>query len=115
MTPELLRQLLSEGESSRLDYKVGQYPFVGATDGEKSELLKDVVAMANAWREADAFIVIGVKEVPGKPAELVGISQHLDDAQLQQFVNSKVNRPIQFAYGEHSIEGHSIGVIRIPL
>ncbi len=75
MDNDLLNGLLLQGESSHLDYKSEQYRFVGASDGEKAELLKDILAMANAWRESDAYILIGVKEQPGRKAEIVGTSQ----------------------------------------
>ena len=51
--------------------------------------------MANAHRESDAFILFGVQEVDGDVAKVIGISGHIDDAHLQQFVNEKTNRPIQ--------------------
>lgn len=115
MDIELLQRLLAEGESSHLDYKSEQYPFVRATDTDKSELLKDVLAMANAWRETDAYILIGVKENPGQRAEVVGITDHLDDADIQQFVNAKTKRAITFSYKPFEIHGKTIAVIRIPL
>jgi len=115
MDLSLFKQLLAEGESSRLDYKSRQYPFVGATDDQKSELLKDVLSMANAWREADAYVLVGVQEEKGKLARTVGIVDHLDDAAIQQFVNQKTNRPIQFAYSEFQAEGHVVAAIRIPV
>ncbi len=115
MDINLLHRLLAQGESSHLDYKSEQYRFAGGSDGDKSELLKDVLAMANAWRETDAFILIGVKEHKGHKAEIVGITEHLDDAAVQQFVNSKTNRPIQFSYTEFEADGKTVGVIHIPL
>jgi len=115
MDEDLLRRLLAEGESSHLDYKSEQYPFISASEREKSELLKDVLAMANAWRDSDAYILIGVSEVPGRIAEVVGVREHLDDAGLQQFVKAKTNRPIQFSYREFEIEGRFVGAIHVPL
>jgi hypothetical protein len=50
MTEDLMERLLYENESAALDFKMDQYPFVGATDDEKGELLKDILAFANAWR-----------------------------------------------------------------
>jgi hypothetical protein len=111
----LLKRLMAEGESSRLDYKSQQYPFVGVSDGQKAELLKDILAMANASREVDAFILIGIAEQPGGRPRIVGIADHLDDADLQQFVNSKTNRPIKFSYVEFSVEGMTLAAIRIPV
>jgi hypothetical protein len=112
---QLLNRLLAQGESSHLDYKSGQYRFVGATDGEKSELLKDVLAMANAWRDSDGYILIGVRERPGQKAELVGVTDHLDDADLQQFVNSKTKQPVRFSYTSFEADGRSIAVIHVPI
>jgi hypothetical protein len=43
------------------------------------------------------------------------VSHHLDDAQLQQFVNSKVQRPAVFSYNSVNVDGPDIGVIAIPL
>jgi hypothetical protein len=45
-----LESLLHEDESTSLDFKRDQYPFDAATDEQKSELLKDILAFANAWR-----------------------------------------------------------------
>jgi hypothetical protein len=59
MNNELLERLLYEEESNTLDFKRDQYPFVKASDNEKSELLKDVLGFANAWRRSEAYIVIG--------------------------------------------------------
>jgi len=55
--------LLNEEEGTTLDFKSKQYLFAGATDEEKSELLKDILAFANAWRRSDAYILLGVEEV----------------------------------------------------
>jgi len=98
MDNNAIEQLLNEQESTSLDFKRDQYLFVDAADADKSELLKDVLAFANAWRRSDAFIMIGVDEVRGGRSVPVGVSSHLDDASLQQFINSKVQRPIALSY-----------------
>lgn len=115
MDINLLRRLLAQGESSHLDYKSEQYRFAGASDGDKAELLKDILAMANAWRDTDAYILIGVKEEPGRKARVVGITEHLDDADLQEFVNKKTNRPIHFSYKPFEAGGRTIAILHIPL
>jgi len=114
MNDELMESLLHEEESSALDFKRDQYPFVGATNDEKSELLKDVLAFANAWRRATAYILIGVEEVKGGRSIVHGVTQHLNDNDLQQFVNSKTTRPVQFSYEAFSFEGKQVGVITMP-
>jgi len=111
----LIDELLNEEESSTLDFKEEQYKFVGENDIAKSELLKDILAFANSWKRTDSFILIGVKEVKGARSEVVGINQHIDDAQLQQFVNSKTQKPLTFAYKTLSFEEVQIGVIWIPV
>lgn len=114
MNDGLMEQLLHEGESSALDYKRDQYPFVGATDEDKSELLKDILAFANGWRHADGYVLIGVDEVAGGRSTVVGINHHLPENDLQQFVNSKTSRPATFSYRAYPFEGKQVGVITIP-
>ncbi|MCJ7503838.1 MAG: ATP-binding protein [Acidobacteriia bacterium] len=114
MNDALIEQLLDEEESASLDFKADQYPFSGATDEEKSELLKDILALANAWRRADAYILIGVEEVRGGRPKVKGVQQHLADAALQQFVNSKSQRPVEFRYEAFAFEGAQLGIIYIP-
>lgn len=111
----LIDQLLFEEEGNTLDFKSEQYRFSMANDEDKSELLKDIIAFANAWRRTDAYILIGVKEVKGGRSEVVGISEHIEDSHLQQFINSKTQRPIDFSYKAIQYESAQIGVIHIPV
>ena len=46
----LFERLLYEEENVTLDFKSKQYHFAKATEDEKSELLKDILGFANAWR-----------------------------------------------------------------
>lgn len=115
MNPSLIEELLNEEESATLDFKSAQYPFTQATDNEKSELLKDILAFANAWRRTDAYILVGVKDIKGGRSEVNGITSDFDDASIQQFVNSKTNRNIEFSYKTVSVDGVKIGVFHIPL
>ncbi|MBI5213220.1 MAG: ATP-binding protein [Nitrospirae bacterium] len=108
-------ELLYEEESSTLDFKGKQYNFISADDVQKGELLKDILAFANAWRRIDAYILIGIKEIKGSKSEVIGIEDELDDAQLQQFVNSKTQRPVTFHYKTVIIEDKKVGVIHIPV
>lgn len=114
MNSDLLEQLLYEEESDSLDFKRDQYKFVVATDDEKSEFLKDILAFANSWCRTDAYILIGVKEIKGGRSQIVGITDHLDDASLQQFVNKKLNRPITFSYKAHTVTEGTIAIVTIP-
>jgi hypothetical protein len=110
-----LERLLHEDEGEALDFKRDQYTFVDASDDEKSELLKDILVLANAWRRTIGYILIGVDEVKGGRSIPVGVAQHLNDNDLQQFVNSKTNRPVTFSYRAYSFQGVSVGIIEVPL
>ncbi len=113
MTNELFESLLYEEEGTEIDFKKEQYPFVNATDDDKSELLKDIIGFANAWRRSKAYILIGVEEVRGDKSIVIGIaaSEQLDDHSLQQFVNSIVNKPVHFQYRAFTYEGKQVGII----
>jgi len=62
MKTEQLDQLLYESESVCLDFKEMQYKFENASNDDKSEILKDIIGFANAWRRTEAYILIGVRE-----------------------------------------------------
>ena len=111
----ILETLLYQPEGSALDFKQEQYLFEGADIGSKAELLKDILAFANAWRLTTAYILIGVREIKGGRSDIVGVQEHLDDANLHQFVNGKTQRPVEFAYLPFHVEGVEIGVLEIPL
>jgi len=115
MNNELFERLLYEEENTTLDFKKEQYRFAKATDDEKSELLKDILGFANAWRRSEAYILIGVEDVRGGRGNVVGIpaTDHLDDHSLQQFVNNLTNQPIRFHYEAFGFEGQQVGIISI--
>lgn len=115
MKPEELEQLLHEDESATMDFKRDQYAFAKASDEDKSELIKDILGFVNCWRRSEAFIVIGVEEVPGGRGRVHGVAEHLADHSLQQFVNSLTNRPVRFGYETCEFETKQVGIIRIDL
>ncbi len=114
VTPELIEALLFEEEGTTIEFKSAQYSFSGADDEAKGELLKDIISLANAFRRESAYILVGVKEVKGGRSQIVGVSQQLEDAHLQEFVNKKTQRPIEFSYRAATHDGLPIGIIQIP-
>jgi hypothetical protein len=112
-----IEQLLYESEGTALDFKRKQYKFKGVTDPEKADLLNDILAFANAWRRETAYILIGVEQNLGGRGIVHHIddADHIDDATLQQFVNEKTNRPIDFSYKVAVVDGKKVGVIEIPV
>jgi hypothetical protein len=115
MNDALFDRWLFESESDSLDFKRDQYKFIKGSDEEKSELLKDILAMANSWRRSDAYIVIGIEDKPEKPNLIHGISEHLDDAVIQQFVNGKLSGTCLFDYLTYTKDSKTVGIIRIPV
>src|ERR1700676_3696396 len=77
MDVQLLEGLLYREESETLDFKRDQYPFDRANDDERAELLKDLLAFANAWRTTDAYILVGVEEVRGNRSIVHGVTHLL--------------------------------------
>ena len=116
LTDELLEKLRYKGEGSDLDYKAERPAFAKASDSDKSELLKDVMAFANAHREGTAYILFGFKESAPHPAEVVGLPNEgaIDDAQIQQFVNEKLETKLDFRYEERMFSGKRVAVLSIP-
>ena len=60
ITAEFIKQLVEHPESETLDVKGDQYPFAKADNNDKSEILKDLMAFANAFIDVDAYILVGV-------------------------------------------------------
>jgi len=115
MDAKLFERLLFEEASNTLDFKKEQYHFVKASDDEKSELLKDILGFANAFRRSEAYVLIGVEDVRGGPSKVLGIADidHLDDHSLQQFVNNLTNQPVCFQYEAFGYNDKQVGIIRI--
>ncbi|EIK58592.1 AlbA family DNA-binding domain-containing protein [Pseudomonas brassicacearum] len=110
MDDVLIEKLLYMGEGVSLDYKQQQYVVSGKDLNAKSELLKDILAFANAWRTEDAYILIGVSN----SGKVIGLDHDPDDSRLQQFINSKTNHPIDFSYRSLTYQGIKLGLFTIP-
>lgn len=113
MERTLFEALLHEDEGVTLDFKRDQYKFDRASDNERSELAKDIVGFANAWRRSDAYILIGVEHVRGGRSAIIGVTDHLADHSLQQFIDSLVDRPIRFRYEAYAVDGRQVGIIKV--
>lgn len=114
MINELISALRYKSEGTDIDFKSAQYRFVGGNENDKAEMLKDILAIANAWRDGTGYILLGFKDQRPHPAEIVGISGSIDDAAMQQFVHGKVRPKLTFHYEEHLYDGKTISIISIP-
>lgn len=110
----MYEKLLYEDECNYIDFKKEQYKFIGEKDiNVKCELLKDVLAFANSWASGPRYILIGVMDTKQNKAKVVGIDSHIDDANLQEFINKNTNVPVDFSYSKVKCEDLPIGVIKI--
>ena len=127
MDDRLFTTLLHTSEGPALDVKEQQYAFgfgeaadAGPeVNAARAEFVKDVLALANSWRQGAAYILIGIRE--GTPHEVVGEGVHPDDATLQQLVNGdprngRCNRRLDFSYSVHvdAESGRRVGVVAVP-
>lgn len=109
----MICNLLKSPEGPTLDFKRDQYPCAGGNRNAKSNLLKDILAFANT--EGTSYILIGVAESNGLANEVVGVSEHLRDADLHQLVRSNINKLVEFTYSPCEVLGKEIGILMIPI
>jgi hypothetical protein len=107
-----ITELIKYGaENACLDFKEIQYSI--EKHPIKNEILKDISAMANHPSDEDKFIIVGVREESGVVAGLKNISDVIDEAKYQQFVNSNIEPPITFEYRSIMFEGANLAFFRI--
>lgn len=110
----LLEILLRKSEGDTLDFKKDQYQFgKPASKEDESKLLKDILAFANAWKDADAHIIVGVAERDQRVDSICGMTSHLPDHIVQQFVNTKTNTAVKFSVEAVQFKEFCLDVIRI--
>lgn len=99
-----------ENEGTALDFKRKQYPPSKAQD-----LIKDVMAMANADVHEERHIIIGVDHQSGGTRSIVGVpeDEFVDDADYQQLLKENIEPDIPFSYKPHNIQGKTVGVFVI--
>ena len=107
----LIETLLPQAEGPTLDFK-SQVLHLD-NDYRKAEFIKDVVCMANTPREGSAYIVYGIDCKPNGSKEIAGISEHPDDANLQQLVRGRVQPTPRFQYRTVTYQEESLGLVEI--
>jgi len=108
----LIGKLLLSGESAKCDFKRDQYEKSARGVEKRSELLKDVLAMANAWGDGPGYIVLGISD----DGQVFGLKTEdsVDDSRVQQFIQGKLNSVLQFSYRELTYKGVRLGLITVP-
>jgi len=103
----LLRRIKSNNEATKIEFK--KTIDIHHRKGQ-AELIKDILAMANAILEGEGigYLIIGAYN--GKIYDISGL--RLDDATLQQIVNRRCHKPVRFEYRQYVLEeGNSVGVV----
>jgi hypothetical protein len=120
-----LSQLLTMTENENLDFKSIEYKLykiegedLKSHDKEKAqnEILKDLIAFGNSSITKDSYIIMGVSEDKIlKTNKLIGINKNwiIDDAPLQEYINSKTNKRIPFEYRRKKYNNLMISYIKI--
>jgi len=113
ITEQQVAAWLKMHEGEVLDFKERQYAIRAGGEHARAAFIKDILAFANTLRTSEAAILCGVKEEAPGNVQVCGVVEHLADADLQQMVSEKTNRPVRFRYERVEYEGKDLGVIRI--
>lgn len=105
---ELIDLIQYENEKTGLDFKAVIYKA-----DKFDDLLKDIMAMANAALEEDRYIVVGVKHHPSSERVFLGVEEFIDDATYYQLVHTNIEPDIHFEYFHVEVADKKVGVFRI--
>ncbi|WP_338786272.1 ATP-binding protein [Metabacillus sp. FJAT-53654] len=97
-------------EGTLLDFKREQY-----RKEKYKDLIKDIMAMANATRVGKRYIITGVKDLPSGDKEFFSIpkEEFVDQATYQQVLRENVEPSIDFSYFPVEVDGNWVGVFEI--
>ncbi|MEZ0538938.1 AlbA family DNA-binding domain-containing protein [Fibrella arboris] len=100
-----------ESENTRLDFKAIQYK-----KEQFHELLKDVLAMANANSDQERLIITGVKKKPDNTFTVLPIpeGEFVDSATYQKLVADNIEPDLQIDYLPYRFKGDQlVGIFKI--
>ncbi len=100
-----------ENEHTGLDFKATQY-----IKGKYSNLLKDIIAMANADYENRRLIIVGIKHHASGEREFQSIEKKdfIDSATYQQLINENIEPHIDISYEPHIYENNiTLGIFSL--
>jgi predicted HTH transcriptional regulator len=102
-----IRQLLRREENPKLDFKATLHL---RTEGEKKELTRDVIAIANS-RGGRGYILFGIEDKSKKP---LGIEpKYFNEEQIQQIIYNRSDPPVSVTVEFVEYEGVNIAVLTI--
>lgn len=107
---DTIKRLIEESEENEnVDFKAKMYqkPY--------DEFIKDVVSFANAAGNEPKYIIIGIKDVPGRSRDVLGIcdADVIDPSILQNMVREKIEPHLIFSFTTMEYKGKTIGYLKI--
>ncbi len=96
-------------ESITLDFKREKYDL----KNKRYELIKDVMAMANALVGSKKYIILGIGEQEDNEKEYIGIDSLEDSSIFENLLHEYIEPTVQFEYYSVRVKGKRIGVIEI--
>lgn len=116
ISTSLLEDLLNSRETPILDFKGRMYDLTsprGVKGKGYLDLVKDILCMSNTPRTHSAFIVIGVSNKPTVPNRLVGLTEIVDDNDIQKVLKLWCDPVPSVHYYDMFIQEKSVGIIEI--
>ncbi|MGX9706027.1 AlbA family DNA-binding domain-containing protein [Laceyella tengchongensis] len=104
---ELIQLIQAGKEGLGIDFKRTEY-----TREKQTDLIKDLISMANAPFDGKRYIIIGV-DVEGDCISIFPLQNITDDAEYQQLVREFVEPTIPFTYYDFEYEGKTLAVFEI--
>jgi hypothetical protein len=107
----IIANLIETGyECEYLDFKAKHYAAKGTPD-----LLKDIMAMANAQYQGSKYIIMGIKDDPGDSRRIEGINifDQVDSSTYQEFILNNIEPDINLDVYYIDYRDKKIGVIEI--
>lgn len=104
-------ELIQNGyECDYLDFKAKQY-----NKENYSDMIKDIMAMANSHVQRDKYIIVGVKHKPNGGKDIIGIleEEFVDVSVYQQIVMENIEPEIKFEYIPFEYQGKLIGILKV--
>lgn len=102
--PELIEY---HNENEYLDFKREEYK-----DLKKHELIKDVLAFANAEHQGDRYIIFGIKKLNNE-TEVHTIENPLDSSDIQTYVHEYIKPELKIDYYPFDYNGKNLMVLCI--
>jgi len=115
MDDSLFQTLLHHQEGETVDFKQSAYDFDGDEQEKKrAQFVKDIISMYNTPRDDPSYIVLGVEKHLDGSYTLKGVTNHVDDAELQDKLSPCVYPAPKFSYEPVQWQGMQFAVIVIP-